>query len=274
MTTFTWIKLYIEILDDDKLCELPDWLKWRMVQLFLVAREKNQEGLLGPVKRVAWRLRIKEDDLVDSLCTMSEIGVVAETPDGWKVVNFSKRQAPLSDAERQKQYRARDYNENVTKRDKKRHENVTEEEIDSSSPSSSKSLSCSDSGVRGMGEGVLPATPAEALECPEIQVFQAATGRIPGAPHYKTVIDTVNLLRRTRDLGDPELSNYLSRFWLAWSSRKRVDGRPYDPASMTWLTEWAVNNTIPEGRDNGKSSSDASAHNKRVIEELSRSHAR
>jgi len=24
-----------------------------------------------------------------------------------------------------------------------------------------------------------------------------------------------------------------------------IDGRPYDPGNVTWLTEWALNGTIP-----------------------------
>ena len=92
MTTYTWIKLYIEILDDPKIGLMPDWLFRRFMQFLLVAREYNHDGLLGPVSKLAWRLRSSEDDMLDALRTMSEIGIVAKTPDGWLVVNFKKRQ--------------------------------------------------------------------------------------------------------------------------------------------------------------------------------------
>ena len=91
MTARIWIKLYIEILDDPKIGMFPDWMKWRFIQLLLVASEYNQNGLLGPVSGLAWRLRSSEDDMLKSLRTMSITGIVAETPDGWLVVNFAKR---------------------------------------------------------------------------------------------------------------------------------------------------------------------------------------
>jgi DnaD/phage-associated family protein len=156
VTHYTWIKLYIEILDDDKLGLLPDWLKWRMVQLFLVAREKNRDGLLGPVSGLAWRLRISEDDLIGALRTLSEIGIVAETPDGWLVVNFLKRQAPVTTAERVREYRKRERNDGETKRYKKCNESVTEAEIDSSSTSISNSP-LEEGGMGGETENVFTA---------------------------------------------------------------------------------------------------------------------
>jgi len=131
MKTYIWIKLYIEILDDPKVGLMPDWLKWRKVQLFLVAREVNRDGLLGPVAQLAWRLRINEDDFVGSLRTMSEIGIVAETPDGWLVVNFKKRQTCES-YDRVKRYRERYRNGQC---------NGEEAAGCSSSPSTSNSIS-------------------------------------------------------------------------------------------------------------------------------------
>jgi len=48
-------------------------------------------------------------------------------------------------------------------------------------------------------------------------------------------------------MDDQVLTAYLAPFWLAWSGRKRLDGRPYDPGNITWLTEWALNRTVPSG---------------------------
>ncbi len=136
MSTYTWIKLYIEILDDPKVGLMPDWLKWRMVQLFLVAREINRDGLLGPVAQLAWRLRVMEDDLIRSLRTMSEIGIVAETPDGWLVVNFRKRQEAVSSTERVHQFRKRERNEDETIRYRKRNDDDVSASISNSNSSS------------------------------------------------------------------------------------------------------------------------------------------
>ena len=144
MTTYTWIKLYIEILDDPKVGLMPDWAFRRFIQFLLYARERNQNGLLGPVSELAWRLRSSSDDMLLALRTMSEIGIVAETPDGWLVVNFAKRQAAVPSAERVSQYRERKkeaeeaVEEDVTKRYTKCNDVTID---DSSSTSTSNSLS-------------------------------------------------------------------------------------------------------------------------------------
>ena len=91
----------------------------------------------------------------------------------------------------------------------------------------------------------LPDTPAQAVHDPDIAVFSAACGRIPGSRDYATVIDTIRLLRERKGLDDSALAQALKPYWLAWSSRKRTDGRPYDPANLTWFSEWALNETIP-----------------------------
>jgi len=92
----TWIKIYLEILDDPKIGRLAVWLRWRFVELVLVAAESDQSGTLPPVTQLAWRLRVGEADLVKSLRSLSEIGVVCQQGGRWKVTNFEKRQAVLS----------------------------------------------------------------------------------------------------------------------------------------------------------------------------------
>ena len=84
------------------------------------------------------------------------------------------------------------------------------------------------------------------MEHPDIRAFETVTGgRIPGASQYAPVIDTVRFLRQRKRLGEAGLVGYLKPFWLAWRSRKRKDGRGYDPGNITWLTEWALNGSIP-----------------------------
>lgn len=86
------------------------------------------------------------------------------------------------------------------------------------------------------------------MEQRDIGVFMAATGgRVPGASQYAPVIDAVRLLREKKQLDDEALRVFLAPFWLAWSSRKRRDGKRYDPGNISWLTEWALNETIPPG---------------------------
>ncbi|MEO6566717.1 MAG: DnaD domain protein [Casimicrobiaceae bacterium] len=99
-----WIKLYIEILDDPKMGRIPDWLWKRAVELFLLAGENGNDGLLQPVEDMAWRLRTSAEKLTESLQALSQVGVVHETPEGWTVTNFEKRQYSES-YERVKRFR-------------------------------------------------------------------------------------------------------------------------------------------------------------------------
>ena len=89
----------------------------------------------------------------------------------------------------------------------------------------------------------LPTTPIEAMRHPAIQLFQQVCGRIPGVKEYEVVIETMHHFRKHKG---EQAVEYLRPFWLAWSSRRRrSDGKLYDPGSLTWLTEWALNGTVP-----------------------------
>ena len=109
MSNRSWIKLYVEMLDDIKMQRLPNWLWRRAIELFLAASENRKDGLLQPVPAMAWRLRINEDDLVKSLRSLSEIGVVHETPEGWVVTHFQERQRASSSTERVRAFRERNF---------------------------------------------------------------------------------------------------------------------------------------------------------------------
>ena len=139
-----WIKLYLEILDDPKMGQLPDWLWRRAIELFLLAGENGNDGLLQPVTDLAWRLRVSAEKLTESLQALSEVGVVHETPQGWTVTNFKKRQEAVSSTERVRQYRKRDCNDDETKRYKICNENDV---------SSSIYVSVSDSFLEERGVG-------------------------------------------------------------------------------------------------------------------------
>lgn len=102
-----WLKLYHEILDDPKMGMLPDSIWRRVIEMFLLAGEYDQGGLLPPLNRMAWRLRITPAELEDELTQMAAVGIVSNTDNGWLVVNFNKRQAAVTGAERVAQHRKR-----------------------------------------------------------------------------------------------------------------------------------------------------------------------
>lgn len=100
-----WIKFYCEVLDDPKMATLPDRLWRRFYELCLLAGKQNKDGLVPPVNQIAWSLRIDETQLTDDLTELVKLGLIAATPGGYLVVNFSKRQSKSSNTERSQRYR-------------------------------------------------------------------------------------------------------------------------------------------------------------------------
>src|SRR5512135_3052586 len=139
MTKKIWIKLHIAILDDAEFGTLPEFMKWRATELFLVAGENGKDGLLPPVARLAWRLRLDEAKIAETLSALTQVGVVNETPTGWVVTNFKKSQISES-FERMKRYR---------QRYKERHGDGNVTEADSIYYSSSSVSDSEEGGVGG-----------------------------------------------------------------------------------------------------------------------------
>lgn len=126
MKSHYWIKLYHEILDDAKMGRLPDRLWRRAIELFLMAGEEHNDGTLPPVADIAWRLRMTDEAVLEDLRSLEQVKIVTLLEDGtWFVTKFAERQAPMSNAERQRRHRERKHrdqyygndisNESVTK---------------------------------------------------------------------------------------------------------------------------------------------------------------
>jgi len=108
------MKLYYEILDDPKMGKLPDRLFRRTIELFLLAGEKEGDGLLPSVEDMAWRLRTTEEELAETLHALFDIGIVHETSGGWIVTNLAKRQSPMTSTERVQRFRKQTGNADET----------------------------------------------------------------------------------------------------------------------------------------------------------------
>jgi hypothetical protein len=107
MAAFYWIKLYHELLDDPKMGLLPDNVWRRAIELFLVAGQLQQGGKLPSTAELAWRLRQSPEQLAAELAHLAEIGLVVPDGEGWLVVNFARRQGPVSGRERVRRFRER-----------------------------------------------------------------------------------------------------------------------------------------------------------------------
>jgi hypothetical protein len=256
----SWVKLYIEILDDPKMGRLAHNLWRRLIELILLAGRTGNDGALPPVEEMAWTLRLSRDRLLEDLHSLAEIGEVHEAqPGSWIVTNFAKRQSPVPLEERVRMSRLRNaavtkryISDNVDAAGDSSSTSASESDSDSvsfsdsGSVSDSASESKSDSGTQPENSLRLPRSPAEALAHPDLQVFLAATGgRVPAMEQYRVVIETVRLLRTGKRLDDAALAAYLEPFWRAWTGRRRRDGKPYDRGNISWLTEWAVNGAMP-----------------------------
>jgi len=99
MASKYWIKLYHEILDDHKMGMLSDHLYRRVIEIFLLAGEKNEGGLLPGVEAMSWRLRTTPDELTSDLEKLSEKNIVTQQNGNWLVTKFAERQAPMDKAE-------------------------------------------------------------------------------------------------------------------------------------------------------------------------------
>src|SRR6185436_11923890 len=128
--------------------QLTDWQFRRLIEFEAFAADFGEDGLLPPVADMAWILRpVDETKLSEALMALSQVGEAEETPEGWRLTHFEKRQDKIPDAVRQRMSRMR--HKDNTKRD----EGVTGVVTDAST-SSSDSLSDSVSvGIEGGGVG-------------------------------------------------------------------------------------------------------------------------
>ena len=243
-----WIKLYMEILDDPKMGRLPDYLFRRAIELFLVAGESGNDGALQPVPQLAWRLRLDETKLRESLRALSEVGVVYEAePDQWIVTNFQKRQDAATATERSREYRKR--NDYATERFKTCNENATvamytEAEEESDTESESIPTTPSSSRAENFQKVVLPR--GKLIDSGEAcRVYTAITGHTVPPSHQREKIEQTIIDIALEQGGAEQTVAFLRPFWAAWTERK------YSPTNAAWLLDWSVTRKIPPKRPTG-----------------------
>jgi len=135
MATMPWVKLYTEILDDPKLGRLDDALKWRFIQLILLAGECDQEGLIPLyLDDLSWRLRVDSKKLDKDLSLLEDLGLITinKTPsdyiDSITVTRFPERQG-RSQAVKREQWRDRQKRHRDKERDVTGDTSVTNEGV-------------------------------------------------------------------------------------------------------------------------------------------------
>ena len=113
MSSMPWIKLWTDILDDPKMGRLTKPVKWRFVELCLLAGECDAEGYLVngnealEIRDICWRLRADASELVEDMEMLQSVGLLCQDDDGsWFVTNFSQRQG-RPQHEKREQWRER-----------------------------------------------------------------------------------------------------------------------------------------------------------------------
>lgn len=109
---YPWVKLYTEIIHDPKFGRLPTNAKLLFIELLCITGEydTDRNGMLPELEDIAWTLRYDEEQLATDMAVLERVGMVQHTDSGWRVTNFKSRQAPITNADRQREHRWRDNN--------------------------------------------------------------------------------------------------------------------------------------------------------------------
>lgn len=195
-----WVKMYHEILDDPKMATMPDRLWRRTMEIFLLAGKlsKDKSGLLPETNQLAWSLRMSSDDLLMDLKQLESIGILKRVGDGWLVVNFEKRQAAATDAERKRQQREREQrdqyygNEKVTNLSRSVTQNTeTETETEAETEAETESESAHANGPSDYLSGTIAPYLDLAREANTFEQIQAEIERVIGLPQGHDAVSAI-----------------------------------------------------------------------------------
>ena len=112
-TSMPWIKIYTEMLDDHKMRRLETRVKWRFVELLLLAGECDSEGYIVngddplTLEDIAWRVRSTVEEIQEDIEQLIHAGLIeVETDGAILIINFSSRQG-RSQAQKREMWRER-----------------------------------------------------------------------------------------------------------------------------------------------------------------------
>lgn len=236
MTSYSWVKLYHEVLHDPKMGRLTDNLWRRVIEVILLAGETGKDGLLPGLEDMAWTLRLSKEQLEADLQQLSRAEIVALTPQGWNVIHFSNRQAPIEAKDRVSAYRNRiqkhDYYAEETGEKQESNEPVTNRNREKSKNKSRVEKSSADK----------PRTP------PQIEAYRSAAHRYPNKSLYALICEHVK-----DDEASLELFKKIVTGWIAMG---------WNPANLNGILEFVDKGEIPH--KNGQSAEPAQPSPRKV----------
>lgn len=195
MASKYWIKLYHEILHDPKMGKLPDKLWRRVIELFLLAGEFDQDGALPSIEEIAWTLRISEEECNETLQQLQRLNVAhCNDDETWVITNFADRQDASTSTERSKAHRERKRHEKQLEPLRNAQNDATETQRnvapDTDTDTDKESSSNEEGGKSPPIDEPLPEMPTEPeaepqpesarpnrKEYPAVKVFVEVTGR-------------------------------------------------------------------------------------------------
>lgn len=236
-----WLKLYYEIIDDYKMAQLSRSCRYRVIELFCLAGENDEDGFLPDINNMVWRLRDSAEQIQSDLQELQKVGIVEMIDGRWFVTNFYKRQQAMSPAEKMRRQRNEKRNMGGL------HSGDADVTIGVTTGNTDKDKDKDKDGNATSTTPNLipyPETAKQAYVHPEIVVYKSVSGYFPGQDNWRAVIDAIRYIKKQHP-NDEDLHSYLLPFWLSWDTRKTKDGKPFGKTNPTWLTEWAINNDIP-----------------------------
>lgn len=120
-----WLKLYTEILDNPEYYRLSDNAKLGIYELLITAKKVDEDGLLPTLEDIAFYTRRDEAWWTPVIQELQKIKfLIIDDTGNLLIRNFANKQAPVDDAERKRQERARKHASEY--KDNDSHELVTE----------------------------------------------------------------------------------------------------------------------------------------------------
>ena len=244
-----WFKLYHEILDDPKMGQISDRLYRRCIELFALAGDYDQDGLLPEIEDIAWRLRLPVDELIKDIADLQALNIITSNDDGLVVTNFSKRQEPIPGAERVKSFRERKRkeqyygnepgNDDVTYR-------YTDTDIDiDTEVEEDKREKVSTPATSIPFDDPKTATAVSAMQDHSsqnvAQLYRDVTGQMQplSANIDKAFSDLELVLDHYDTVGDAVDPG--KHIYGMWCKKRGKTGKTYSPLNIAWIEKWLEN---------------------------------
>lgn len=235
-----WIKLYIELLNDDKVAPLNDSAYRRFIECLLLAGELDEGGYLPPIGRMAWKLRLPESALQTDLSHLAQNGLLelkqhSDGSERWFVTKFDERQSPSPGAERTREYRKRKKETETETETYRTVTEVTKRHTNVTPPNGS------------LSPVVEPSLTTQAH--PAVKAMYQVTTYWPGEVTHPIIIEKI---------GDTPDVKALGRAYQLWMTNGN------NPKNFDGICDWyhhikADPNWTPRARFNGNGSTDATA---------------